>query len=210
MGGKRKKKLTLFGAIEGDREEYLLTVLLEIYNPREAGINSNFPTPNGGTPDKLVADAMKECHRDRSFAWFDEDFDPHPSLSKEVRESLADRWNIPQEDRPAFHECAIKNLQPTYNSKNKKKPTLIISEPVCVDGLILQILGVKPPYETYTHHIGSVQRDAQINAQKGKLNELVGEQKEVEFYREKLNRGVLEEKRKELPVLNLLISMLTK
>ena len=203
---KRQRSLSLYGNLEGIREKNFINALMEIYKTTESNISPKFDPANGGDPDKIIGDTLKECHRDRAFAWLDEDFEPKKPLTREIREKLARCWGIDDADLQAFYDCQIKDLQQIYNADNTKKPTLIVSQPVCADALILQILGETPAHTTYASNL----RDRQIRELKSQLNQLINEQDEVEFYKVRLNLDSLNEKSEQLPLLKLLISMITK
>lgn len=213
MGKKKRiKNQTVFGCVEGNREQAFIDFLREIYAPDENNIAFKPEHSSGGTPDKIVTTAIRECHRDKSFAWFDEDFEPTESpLSSEVRQHLMKCWNV-KDDAQAkgLLTCPIGKLQATYNPANNKKPTLIVSQPVCSESLILRALGQPIPYEAYDPN----QRKSQIDGLKNKLNQLMGGQKstaeQTAYYRANLTKEALEERRKSIPELDLLISMLTK
>ena len=204
---KRLRNLSVYGHLEGKREKSFISALIEIYGTLSNNIKPEFNDAYGGVPDKIVSDTLRQCHRDKSFAWFDEDFEPSNPLSKELRKTLAVCWNITDEETlAAFFQCSIKDLQQTYNPQNTKKPTLIVSQPVCVDGLILLALGEVPSHATYIH----AKRDKQIREQKSKLNQLINGQAETDFYKQKLTLEILEERKNDIPLLKLLISMITK
>lgn len=213
MGKKKRiKNLTVFGCVEGNREQAFIDFLREIYTPDANNIAFKPEHSSGGTPDKIVTIAIRECHRDKSFAWFDEDFEPTESpLSKEVRQHLVKCWNVKDEEHAnALLECPVGKLQATYNSTNNKKPTLIVSQPVCSESLILRALGQVIPYEQYDPN----KRKSQIDGLKDRLNQLMGGSKGVPeqtaYYRSQLNKELLEKRRRSIPELDLLISMLTK
>lgn len=205
MGKKRKIKSSVYGVVEGNREKLFLEFLVEIYNPRANNINPNFENSSGGTPDKIIGTALKHADRDKVFAWLDEDFEPDYPIGEDVKKHLAQCWGI-KKDNDEFLGCSLSVLQENYNSENKKKPTLIVSKPVCVESVILRILGVTPPYKEYTPE----NRAQQIRALKAKLKATIGESDEKEFYRLNLSKEILDNKRKEVDELDLLISMITK
>ena len=72
MGKLRKKNLTVYGIVE-DQIEFL-EFLKEIYQTKQNNINLELKNSFGGKPDRIVEFAIRESQRDRSFAWFDEDF----------------------------------------------------------------------------------------------------------------------------------------
>lgn len=206
MGKKKRiRKLTVFGCVEGDREHFFLDYLREVYQPEANNIAFYPEHSSGGTPDRIVNSALHKCDRDKSFAWFDEDFEPAHPLGNETRESLAKSWNISDERKETFLACPLKDLQSAYNINNRK-PSLIISQPVCSESLILKILGESLPYEQYEHE----KRDSQIKGLKNKLDTLMAGKADVEFYKEVLSKEKLEKIRENIPELDLLIKMITK
>lgn len=207
MGNKKRiRKLSVYGNLEGKREKFFIGALIDIYETIQNDIKPEFDDANGGDPDKIVGDTLKQCFRDKAFAWFDEDFEPKSPLSRELRDKLAVCWCIAEGDLAAFYGCSIKDLQLIYNPQNTKKPTLIVSQPVCADGLILQALGESPVHARYVH----AKRDKQIKEQKSKLNQLINNQYETDFYKQKLTIEILEQRKNDIPLLKLLISMITK
>lgn len=202
---KRQKKLTVYGCVEGNREELFLKFLIEIYQPRKNNINPTLHNASGGTPDANVGLALKNCDRDRSFAWFDEDFEPSYPLGEEIRQDLINNWCINKDEIDSFYSCRLKDLQ-SYNRKDKN-PYLIISQPVCVESIILKALGHTIPVKEYD----ATRRKQQIDALKNTLMNLIGKDAdEIQFYRNNLTKEMFEEKRKSIFELNLLISMITQ
>jgi hypothetical protein len=201
---KRVRKLTVYGCLEGDREHIFLDFLRSIYRPDMHNIAFYSKHASGGTPDCIVKAAIIECHRDKSFAWFDEDFEPAYPLSKEIKEKLAVCWKVPEEQNIAFAACSLRDVQCLYNSK-KRKPILIVSQPVCVEALILRTLGYTLPYDKYDYSC----REEQINKLKNTLKGLFKKAPEASYYAKNLSREKLEDVRKIIPELDLLISMLT-
>lgn len=154
---KRKRKSTVYSSYEGHREGLFLEFLINLYQTNEKDISITSNHSRGGNPDSIVNFALKNNDRDKVFAWFDEDFEPRNPLSKETKESLAKCWNISKKQMDSFYDCKLGNIQSIYN-KEKRKPILIVSQPVCVEALILKALGHKLPFEKYDHQ----QHDRQI------------------------------------------------
>ena len=119
---------------------------------------------------------------------------------------MAKCWEIGDANLQDFYDCPMKDLQHHYNAVNAKKPTLIVSHPVCADALILQILGETPVHTAYAPN----QRDKQIRQLKSQLNQLISGRDEVEFYKERQTQEILNERSEQIPLLKLLISMITK
>jgi hypothetical protein len=201
----RTRKVSLSGIIEGDREQLFLSRLISIYRPRDNNISPYIESSNGGTPDKIMGDALKQIHRDRCFVWFDEDFEPAEPLSADLRSKLAMAWCISAEDLENFLVCPIRDLQRIYNVQNRK-PTLIISQPVCVESIILKALEENLPFAAYDPVI----RRKQIKGLKSKLMQLINATglTEEEFYKQEVTLEILEAAKLGCPELALLISML--
>lgn len=208
MAKKRRTKLTVFGSVEGDREQEFLSFLMEVYKTLESNINPTLKHSSGGTPDKIVGTALTNTSWDKSFAWFDEDFEPHQPLGKEIRESLAKCWNILNPDE-SFFQCPLKDIQITYNS-DKRKPVLIVSQPICVESLILKTLGRTIPKGCKNVSSDKDERKEQIRQLKDILSGILGTENPIDYYRSNLTKETLEQKRQKIPELNLLISMVTK
>jgi hypothetical protein len=90
MGKKRKKKCTVYGIVEGDTEMEFLAFLSEIYQSEQNDISLELKNSEGGRPDRIIGFAIRESHRNRSFAWLDEDFEPTNPLGKDARYNLAE------------------------------------------------------------------------------------------------------------------------
>lgn len=202
---KRVRKTTVYGCIEGEREDKFLKSLIHLYDPKSNGINIQWEGASGGAPDKFVHVALKASDRDKSFAWLDEDYEPKHPLSREARESLAKRWNIKTEDLESFYKCPLRNLQTTHNPANRN-PLLIVSHPVCVESIILQALGHSLLFTSYDHN----KRDTQIGGLKDKLNGLIGDADEEEYYKANLTIPLLDQRRELIPELELLLSLFNK
>lgn len=207
---KRSRKLTVYGCVEGNRERAFLDFLREIYKPESNNVALQIVGSSGGAPDKIVTMALRECHREKSFAWFDEDFAPKQPLTEDVRKSLALCWRVEEPEMAEFLECPLGDIQSKFNSC-MRKPVLIVSQPVCCDSLILRILGNELPFNKYDP--APKQRKKQIDGLKNKLNHLMNGKTRIEqqtaYYREYLNIKALEEKRATIVELNLLILMMT-
>jgi len=206
---KRKQKITVFGSVEGHREEVFINFLTIIYKPNDNNINFraiNNDKKSGGSPDSIVLSAIKECHRHKTFAWFDEDFEPHNPLTEALRQKLFVSWKLTEAVRNELFECPMKDLQSSFNS-GKENPVLIVSQPVCSESLILRTLGKSLPYPKYIPN----NRKVQIKGLKDTLNKLSGKSQEEQlvFYQKTLTKSKLEAARQKIPELDLLISMLT-
>ena len=206
MGKLRKKNLTVYGIVE-DQIEFL-EFLKEIYQTRQNNINLELKNSFGGKPDRIVEFAIRESQRDRSFAWFDEDFEPRDTLSENIRRKLAQCWKVEEKNLKDFLKCPLSELQNQYNPNNKK-PIIIISQPVCSESIIIQVLDEKIPDSCKIYNPNKLERDKQIKSLKDKLNKIIRNEDKINYYKNKLSKDILEERRKSIPVLDLLISMIT-
>ncbi len=201
---KRERKTSVFASVEGKREKAFLLALKEIYQLKENNIKLNIEYSSGGTPDKIISTAIKTSYGMRVFAWLDEDFEPEYPLSREIRKRLLTCWNIKEPDA-TFFECPFPDLQSKYN-QDGKKPVIVTSRPVCVESIILQILDKNLPFKEYDPE----KRRTQIDTLKGKLKEQMENKSEEAFYIENLSKEKLEAKRKEIPELDLILSLISK
>jgi hypothetical protein len=196
---KRKRKTTVFGAIEGQEEALLLEYLKEVYRDDSIVVKTN--PPKGGSPEKVLAYALKSNDRDRVFAWFDEDKD----LSQDARKGLIKPWCLKENEKSEILTYPLNSLQKKFN-QGLRKPILIVSQPVCVEGLILKILGKRIKHDKFDENI----RTKQIDDLKASLGGIFESKNPIEYYRKNLNQSILEKRRKEIYELNLLINMISK
>ena len=83
------------------------------------------------------------------------------------------------------------------------------TQPVCSESIIIQVLGKKIPDSCKIYNPNKLERDKQIKGLKDKLNKIIGKEDKLNYYQKKLSKDILEERRKSIPVLDLLISMIT-
>lgn len=204
MGKKKRHKLfSVFAVIEGEKREVnLLLYLKEIYLDKQKVKFMEHPV-HGGNPDVLLGHAIRYLHfaYDRIFVWIDEDKD----LNQESREALFKNWKIDNSKKNDFLRCPLGDLQKTYNSK-KQNPILIVSQPVCVESLILRTLGKTPCHQSLQKNILSKQKRELKNS----IDGMFAGECEYQYYLQNLSKDKLEEKRTEIKELDLLISMLIK
>lgn len=203
--GKRARKKTSYCCVEGDRESSFVEFLVALYKPGENNIAFYPENSAGGIPDRIVKKALDNAHRDMSFAWFDEDFEPRESLSVDLRKRLAQCWLVDDAELEDFLSCPLKDMQGRFNPQ-KRKPILIVSNPVCCESIILQVLGRNAAVGKYQHD----KRADQIRTLKHQLNQVFNGQEEKDFYLANLTKEGLEESRKKIELLDLLISMVSK
>ncbi len=202
---KRVRNFTVYASFEGVRERVFLSYLSSIFKPQDNFIINERAT-SGGSPNKILKDALSNCHFDNSFAWFDEDFEFQNPVSDDYKCRLAKCWSVSSEKHQDFMNCPLKDMQSKYNGK-LRKPVLIVSQPVCVESLIILSLDGNPPYEVFDPN----QRRAQISGLKDHFsNHILQGCDEAEHYKTNLTHELLEERRQNIVELNLLISMITK
>lgn len=95
-----------------------------------------------------------------------------------------------------------RELQAQLNPNNKKRPTLVVSTPVCFEGLMLRILDTTPPVTEFSFE----DRKKQIGDQKSALASLLQGSELGQYLEDNLDLGRLEESRKSIEELDLLIS----
>lgn len=202
MDKKRKtKRFSVFAIIEGQkREKTLLECLEEIYH--DENVKLTVSPIFGGNPDQLLSTAIKRLSfgYNRVFVWFDEDTD----ITRESRKSLFKVWKIEEEQKNKFLSCPLALLQQSYNESQQRNPIIIISQPICVESLILKIFGKTPPHSSINTKILKKQKRELKNSVDG----IIGKMNEYEYYKNNLTKELLEERRLEIKELDLLISML--
>jgi hypothetical protein len=87
---------------------------------------------------------------------------------------------------------------------------IVISQPVCSESVIIRVLGHEIPDSCKTYDPNPTQRDKQIKGLKDKLGNIAGKNNKINYYRGKLDKPIIENRRKLIPELNFLISMITK
>ena len=189
MGKKKKQKITIYGLVEGDREEGFINHLLEVFAfDKNPSTNVTLHNNKGGTFCSMLEKLMKQNSRDVLFLLCDEDFDG----SEEFKDLDKIGWKVKTE---MFEKHKLKDWQSKINIKNKK-PTLIISNPVCFEGLILSILGE----ELQEFNVGN--RKKQIKGLKNSFEGIKNGLSDAEFFKKVLSKEFLEEsKNKELQLL---------
>lgn len=94
---------------------------------------------------------------------------------------------------------------PKYNTK-KRKPILIVSQPICVESLILKIFGKTPCHQA----IEKDKLEQQKKELKSSVRGFIFGVSECEYYQQNLSKDTLQIRRNEIKELDLLISMLIK
>lgn len=200
MGKKRIRKISVFGAVEGDSETYFLDFIKSIYFDSKRLSMPDNPNCGGGNPDQILSKALDKSDRERSFAWIDQD----KNLSEESREKLIKPWNLKTtEEKASILSAPLKGLQNKFNPNNRN-PVLIVSQPVIFEGFILRVLGNIPKHESYDPDI----RKKQDNDLRSAASIIGKAEEQLTYYKANLDKKKLEEKRKSIPELDLLIKMI--
>jgi len=202
MGKKRERNTTVYCSVEGQVSETSLLSHIKSFYSDSSSMKFPENPVKGGHPDNILAAALKYCHFDRCFAWIDEDKD----LSEDIRGRLAAAWCLDEAQAVALIQCPLKDIQATFNPTGKRKPTLVVSSPVCVESLILKIAGVNIPHGTFDVN----QRSKQISDCKNAVNGLLLSRSLAVYLAEEVSKEVLDAKRLEIPELDLLIKMVSK
>ncbi|GEM_PF-2191215 len=200
---KRKKLFSVYATIEGKlREANFLRHLQKIYLD-ESKVKLTISPIHGGSPDRLLNDAFGRLYfgYNRMFVWIDEDID----ISQQTKKRLFQEWRIEKEHESAFLKCPLADLQKKYNNITMKNPILIVSNPVCVESLILRTLGMTPRHTT----MNLAEIPKQRKDLKSALEGIFRGEDECEYYNQNLLKPNLENKRKNIQELDLLISMIT-
>ena len=191
---KRKKKVIVSYIYEGDREKIFLEYLVNLYNS-EAKPLIMF-SGRGGSANVIISNAIKAQDRGTYlFVVLDEDFEQKGPISEETLRSLESVWHLPQKalDGVPYRELNNRNT-------DNRKPVIIFSNPSSIEGMLLQILGVsKDDLEgKETDHL------------KDRLNSYCQSRFDKAFLEKRFPKDVIEEKRKIIPELTLILSLLEK
>ena len=110
-----------------------------------------------------------------------------------------------------FFVCPLRDLELKFNIR-KSKPCLIVSRPFCVESIIIQIFNKKLPEGCdglAPEQLNAEEVKKHVSNLKNSVKGIIGKNEELQFYREHLTKETFEEKRKEIPELEMLISMIT-
>ena len=191
---KRKKKDSTFYIYEGDREEIFLEYLVKIYksNAKPLSVYSGM----GGSADSIISNAI--IAQDRGtylFVVLDEDFEQKGPISEETLRSLERVWCLPKMELDGVPYRELNN----HNTGNRK-PVIIFSNPSSIEGMLLQILGVsKDDLE-----------GKETDRLKDRLNSYCQSRFDQSFLKDRFSKDIVEEKRKIIPELNLILSLIEK
>src|SRR3989339_1986729 len=137
----RTRKRTVYLVTEGYREQYFIEYLIELYNPKNNGINLTISPKKGGSPNVIIHDALKNLHYNKVFAWFDEDKPIENSGNYRIYERLKVSWLLEQD---IDQDIQSSLLQEKLNI-TERPPILIVSTPLSVEGIIVRLFNKTMP-----------------------------------------------------------------
>ena len=189
----RQRKNVIFISREGKREEIFIKYLQELFDPNENIVELKYPQETGGNSNVILERAIKTYY-EKTIAWFDED----NALDKEHRKQLEKCWNtkIPK-------ETPDRDLQ-SFNI-HKRKPILIVSTPMSVEGIIIRLCcksipSLKQPILSNENLEGNKRKIKA--AVKGFIH---GD--DIDYYRKYLDKNTILKKAKSIKELRILLSI---
>lgn len=190
----RNKKQSVFIALEGKREKTFLYFLQSIFDS-DKKINLNIHPDLGGTSNAILDRALRAPGYDKIYAWFDED----DKLDSDRICELEKRWKV-----EINSDTNDKNLQ-SLNVKNRK-PTVIVSNPLSIEGLLIRIFEYKiPNFKEPIFEEENLKENKRMI--KSAVNGIFDKKSEVDFYKENLSKEYILKKAEEIDELKLLLSM---
>ena len=190
---KRERKINVFIAREGDREEIFLDYLQELFDP-EKKITLNYPDDKGGNSNVILDRALKSFYS-KNYAWFDEDGE----LDAEHRKILEQRWYI------SFPKNVKDNELQTYN-KRMYNPIVIVSTPLSVEGVLIRLFDHNLP--SFLEPIRSKENfEENKNRMKSSVKGFMGDLSDIEYYRLHLTKDLILKKAQEIEELRILLSI---
>lgn len=205
----RTRKSTVYISMEGDREIVFYQYLVELYNPKNNGINITRSPNTGGTPDRVINDTLKNLHYNKTYAWFDEDTPIGNSDNFNVYEGLRVAWNLKEEIDITIPSKDLMNI---YNP-TKRNPILIVSTPLSIEGILIRLFDKKlPTFKEPLLHNKNIEDNKNTikSAVCGIFDCKYDENIEMAYYRKNLSKEILEEKAKVIEELGLLLSIFKK
>lgn len=191
----RQRKKSIYVAREGDREEFFLKFLQEIFDPEEK-INFYFSPEKGGNSNAILDRALKSFYP-ISYAWFDED----DELDEEHKKELAKRWYL---EKDTLKNIADRHLQ--HHNKKLNSPIIIVSYPYSVEGILIRLFNKNlPNLITPAKSKGDFEENKK--RMKNSVDGFVGKMSDIEYYRKNLTKEYILEKSKEIEELKLLLTI---
>ena len=196
---RRQRKITIYCRVEGDREDLILQHLIDLYSdPSKVSIPDN-RNARGGNPDEIIAVTLRNAHFNKTFVWIDEDVD----ISPETREGLGRAWRLDGEGMDLIAKCPLNQIQTTFNQR-LLNPIIIVSTPISVESLVLQMLGRNIPHSA----LNLASRDQQIRDLKNAVKSALGGQDEIEHYRQHLTKMHIDNIRVKIPLIDQIIKII--
>lgn len=148
MGRKKKRKTfdIVYISCEGIREHNLFSYFKEIFelelnsNNIKLEIDDKRKVENfGGTPESRIEKALQKCYYDIVIAWLDNDVQ---IKDYKKLQPLKTAWCISE----IPENISLEELRDL--NRRHKKPIIILSEPLSIENIIIQLLGKNnPPYK---------------------------------------------------------------
>lgn len=196
MGKKKRTRCkSIYIAREGNREEFFLKFLQEIFDPNKE-ITIKYSEDKGGNSNVILDRALKSFYP-ISYAWFDED----DELDEEHRKELEKRWHL---EKDTLKNIADRHLQ-RYNEK-LNFPIIIVSYPYSAEGILIRLFNKKLP-----NLIKPVKNKEDFEKNKRRMKNsvdgFIGKMSDIEYYRKNLTKEYILEKSKEIEELKLLLTI---
>ena len=191
-GKNRERKINIFIAREGDREEYFINYLQELFDP-EGKITLHFPLEKGGNSNVILDRALKSFYT-KVYALFDEDGE----LDEEHRHILEERWctNFPS-------KLPDRELQ-SYNT-NMRNPIVIISNPLSIEGLLIRLFDYNIPSLIEVNSKENFEENKK--RMKSSVKGFMGTNSDIDYYRLHLTKEKVLKKAKDIEELRLLLTI---
>ena len=190
---KRERKINIFIALEGNREEVFLDFLQELFDPQKT-INLNYPDDKGGNSNAILDRALKSVYS-KNYAWFDEDGE----LDTEHKKTLENRWHV-----KFPKNTSDSNLQ--FYNNNMCNPIVVVSTPLSVEGILIRLFNHNMP--PLLEPIRSEENFKENkNRMKSSVKGFMGDLPDIEYYRLHLTKKKILEKAKEINELRLLLTI---
>ncbi len=191
--GKRKRKKSVYIALEGQREHNLFCYLRDLFAD-EKSINIKFASEPGGTSNAILDRALKG-YGSVTYAWFDEDSE----LDTDHRKALEDRWHVTFSDEIKDRDLQSKN-------KDKRNPIIIVSTPLSVEGILIRLFDKRMPRLKEPIDDPRNLKDNK-RMMKNAIDGIFGGLADIEYYRKNLTKELVLEKAKTIDELRLLLTV---
>lgn len=212
---KRLRKKTMYIGLEGYREVFFVEHIMNLYFSEDDKSNSFIDKDNldGGTPISMLKKVIEQSiKKKKAFLIIDNDTSIDKMANKDeikdVIKKIKNCWGLHDVDIPL--NVTLKELA-SYNI-HRKKPIIIASEPINMDGLIIKVFNKDLPTLSST---GDSEQDKQrlknmcdnILRIRRNSDKEEKERQTLDFYENYLSKRILEQKRTELPSLNEIIEI---